>query len=97
MSESPLAFASTMLCENKTARQLFEAVKANPNRARFGFGRKLALVNIDFQQAYTRPDLFPKTAYVTQADRLDQCYRRGSARARHAGDLEPGRLQAGWR
>jgi len=71
MSESPLAFASTMLCENKTARQLFEAVKANPNRARFGFGRKLALVNIDFQQAYTRPDLFPKTAYVTDPRQID--------------------------
>jgi nicotinamidase-related amidase len=57
--------------DNKTARELYEAVKANPNRARFGFGQKLALVNIDFQQAYTRPDLFPKSAYVTDPLQID--------------------------
>ncbi|HCY55090.1 MAG TPA: N-carbamoylsarcosine amidohydrolase, partial [Oceanicaulis sp.] len=51
-------------------RELFEAVKANPARARFGFGEKLAVVNVDFQQAYTRPDLFPKTAYVTHPDQI---------------------------
>nr|WP_295111081.1 isochorismatase family protein [uncultured Caulobacter sp.] len=60
-----LKFEPTMVRENKTARELYEAVKANPARARFGFGQKLAIVNIDFQQAYTRPDLFPKSAYVT--------------------------------
>ncbi|MFN3959036.1 MAG: isochorismatase family protein [Parvularculaceae bacterium] len=54
----------------KTARELFEDVKANPARARFGFGERLAIVNIDFQQAYTRPDLFPKTAYVTDPDQI---------------------------
>lgn len=60
-----LKFAPTMVREEKTARQLYEEVRANPARARFGFGDKLAVVNVDFQQAYTRPDLFPKTAYVT--------------------------------
>ena len=65
-----LHFASTMVRENKTARELFEAVRANPTRARFGFGTRLAVVNVDFQQAYTRPDLFPKTAYVTDPDQI---------------------------
>jgi nicotinamidase-related amidase len=71
MSEPELSFPPTMLCENKTARQLYEAVKANPARARFGFGKKLAVMNIDFQQAYTRPDLFPKSAYVTDPLQID--------------------------
>jgi nicotinamidase-related amidase len=60
-----------MTREDKTARELYEAVKANPARARFGFGKKLAVVNIDFQQAYTRPDLFPKTAYVTDPRQIE--------------------------
>jgi maleamate amidohydrolase len=66
-----LTFEPTMVCEDKTARQLYEAVKANPARARFGFGKRLAIVNIDFQQAYTRPDLFPQTAYVTDPKQID--------------------------
>jgi maleamate amidohydrolase len=66
-----MQFEPTMIRENKTARELYEAVKANPARARFGFGKKLAVVNIDFQQAYTRPDLFPKTAYVTDPRQIE--------------------------
>lgn len=62
---TPLSFEPTMTQSSKTAREIFEDVKANPARSRFGFGARAALVNIDFQQAYTRPDLFPKTAYVT--------------------------------
>jgi maleamate amidohydrolase len=81
---SELIFAPTMVCEAKTARQLYEQVKANPARARFGFGKKLAVVNIDFQQAYTRPDLFPKTAYVTDPDQIVWT-NRISALARAAG------------
>ncbi|WP_035618413.1 isochorismatase family protein [Hyphomonas johnsonii] len=50
---------------NKSAREIFEDVWANPNRAPFGFGTKLAIVNVDPQKSYTRPDLFPKTAYIT--------------------------------
>lgn len=65
-----LRFEPTMVCENKTARQLYDAVKANPARAKFGFGSKLAVLNLDLQQAYTRPDLFPKTSYVTHPDQL---------------------------
>ena len=51
-----------MELSNKTARQIWEDVKTNPNRAKFGFGRKAALINIDPQNAYTRVDEF-KTAY----------------------------------
>ena len=36
-----------------TPRQYWDEVKANPNRAKFGFGEKAALVNIDLQRAYT--------------------------------------------
>lgn len=71
MADHELKFEPTMLREDKTARQLYEAVKANPARARFGFGEKLAIVNIDFQQAYTRPDLFPKSAYVTDPRQIE--------------------------
>jgi nicotinamidase-related amidase len=55
----------TMETSDKTARQIFEEVRANPARARFGFGSKVAIVNVDPQKVYTRPDLFPKTAYIT--------------------------------
>lgn len=65
-----MRFEPTMVREAKTAKELYEAVKANPARARFGFGEKLAVVNVDFQQAYTRPDLFPATAYVTDPDQI---------------------------
>ena len=60
---------STMQLSSKTAREIFEEVRANPARARFGFGDKLAVVNVDPQKAYTRPDLF-KTAYVTDPEQM---------------------------
>lgn len=59
-----------MVCEDKTARQLFEAVMANPGRTKFGFGEKLAIVNVDFQNAYTRIDEF-KTAYETDPRQIE--------------------------
>jgi len=37
----------------KTARQLFEDIKANPTRRRFGFAKRPAIMNIDVQKAYT--------------------------------------------
>lgn len=58
-----------MIREDRTARELFEEVMANPARRKFGFGEKLAIVNVDFQQAYTRIDLF-KTAYETDPDQI---------------------------
>lgn len=60
----------TMIRSDKTARQIFEETLANPARAKFGFGQKLAIVNVDPQKAYTRPDLFPKTAYITDPDQM---------------------------
>ena len=59
-----------MVCEDKTARQLFDEVMANPARKKFGFGERLAIVNVDFQQAYTRIDMF-KTAYETDPRQID--------------------------
>jgi nicotinamidase-related amidase len=72
-----------MELSDKTARQLFEEVKARPSRARFGFGRKPALVNIDLQKAYTAIGEF-STAYETDPRRLQHvnalaevCRRKG--------------------
>ena len=62
--------APTMEIEDITARAMWERVRANPNRARFGFGDRVAVVNVDVQEAYTRPALFPKTAYVTAPDQV---------------------------
>ena len=59
-----------MVCEDKTARQLFDEVMANPARKKFGFGEKLAILNVDVQQAYTRIDMF-KTAYETDPNQID--------------------------
>ncbi len=59
-----------MICEDKTARQLFDAVMANPGRAKFGFGSKLAIVNIDFQRSYTDIITF-KTAYETDPRQIE--------------------------
>lgn len=58
-----------MELSDKTARQLYEEVKANPARAKFGFGKKAAMVNIDVQKAYTRTDLF-KTAYENNPNQI---------------------------
>ena len=55
---------------NKTARQLYGEIKANPTRKRFGFGRKPVLINIDLQKAYTCVGEFA-TAYQTDPKQLD--------------------------
>lgn len=59
-----------MISDGRTARELFEEVIANPARKKFGFGSKLAIVNVDFQQAYTRVDMF-KTAYQTDPRQIE--------------------------
>jgi maleamate amidohydrolase len=59
-----------MELSDKTARQLFQEVKANPTRKRFGFGRRPALINIDLQNAYTAVGEFI-TAYQTDPKQLD--------------------------
>ena len=62
---------STMVRSDKTAREIFEELTANPARARFGFGEKLAVVNVDPQKTYTRPDLYPNTGYVADPKQVD--------------------------
>jgi nicotinamidase-related amidase len=59
-----------MVSDGKTAKQLFEEVMANPGRSKFGFGTKAAIVNVDFQNAYTRIDEF-KTAYETDPRQIE--------------------------
>jgi nicotinamidase-related amidase len=59
-----------METSDKSARQLYEEIKANPTRPRFGFGRKAAVINIDLQKAYTNVGEFA-TAYETDPKQLD--------------------------
>jgi maleamate amidohydrolase len=63
-----------MVSDGKTARQIFEEVMANPARKKFGFGRKLAIVNVDFQQAYTAIDKFA-TAYEADPRQIEYANR----------------------
>lgn len=59
-----------METSTRTARQLYETLKADPQRRRFGFGRKPALVNVDLQNAYTRPAEFT-SAYETDPRQIE--------------------------
>ena len=59
-----------MVSDDRTAKQIFEEVISNPARSKFGFGSKLAIVNVDFQNAYTRIDEF-KTAYETDPRQIE--------------------------
>lgn len=72
-----------MVDDGRTARELFEAVLANPARARFGFGARLAVVNVDLQRAYTDIHSFA-TAYESDPDQIAHVNRL-SAAARAAG------------
>ena len=63
-------WAQGMELSNQSARQLFEQVKANPTRKRFGFGKMPALINIDLQKAYTCVGEFV-TAYETDPRQLE--------------------------
>ena len=59
-----------MVSDGKTARQIFEAVMANPARRKFGFGSRLAVVNVDFQCAYTAIDSYA-TAYENDPRQIE--------------------------
>ncbi len=59
-----------MELSSKSARELFAEVQADPTRRRFGFGRKPVLINVDLQNAYTRPAEFV-TAYETDPRQID--------------------------
>lgn len=72
-----------MVDDGRTAKEIFAEVLANPGRARFGFGRKLAVVNVDLQRAYTDIRAF-RTAYETDPDQIAHVNRLSVA-ARSAG------------
>jgi nicotinamidase-related amidase len=59
-----------MVSDGRTARQIFDDVMANPARAKFGFGTKLAIVNVDLQRAYTDLDAF-RTSYETDPRQIE--------------------------
>jgi maleamate amidohydrolase len=59
-----------MIEDNRTAREIFADIRAQPARAKFGFGSKLAIVNVDFQRAYTDITAF-KTAYETDPRQIE--------------------------
>ncbi len=63
-----------METSKQTAREFFEAVMASPSRARFGFGRKAAILNVDIQKAYTDVGAFP-TAYETDPRQVEHVNR----------------------
>lgn len=60
----------TMQTSELTPRQYWDQVKADPKRAKFGFGKKAALINIDLQRAYTDIDTFA-TAYQTHPRQIE--------------------------
>ena len=72
-----------MVSDNRTARQIFDDLLATPIANPFGFGRRLAVVNVDFQNAYTRIDEFA-TAYETDPRQIEYA-NRISALARAKG------------
>jgi maleamate amidohydrolase len=81
MSSSAIV-GSRMVSDGKTAKQLFDELMANPARRKFGFGQRAALVNVDFQNAYTRIDRY-KTAYETDPRQIEHVNRLARlARAR---------------
>ena len=59
-----------MVSDGRTARQIFDEVMANPARRKFGFGHRLAIVNVDFQRAYTDIEAFA-TAYETDPHQIE--------------------------
>ena len=79
MSQLP---GTRMVDDGRTAKEIFEAVMANPARRKFGLGVRAAILNVDFQQAYTRIDRFA-TAYETDPRQLEYVNRLSAlARAR---------------
>ncbi|MBU3023553.1 isochorismatase family protein [Aestuariibacter sp. A3R04] len=59
-----------MELSNKTAREIYNDIKNNPARKRFGFGNKAVLVNVDPQKAYTEVNTY-KTAYETDPNQME--------------------------
>jgi maleamate amidohydrolase len=59
-----------MELSSKTARQMYEELKADATLPRYSFGRKPLIVNVDLQCAYTAVGLYP-TAYETDPLQID--------------------------
>ncbi len=59
-----------MQLSDQTPREYYAEIKARPTRAKFGFGAKAAIVNIDLQRAYTSVGEFA-TAYETDPRQLE--------------------------
>lgn len=72
-----------MVSDGRTARQIFDEVMANRARKKFGFGQKLAIINVDFQRSYTDIAAFA-TAYETDPRQIEHV-NRISALARAKG------------
>ena len=72
-----------MIRDDRPARAIFDEVMANPHRRKFGFGERLAVVNVDLQCAYTDIARF-RTAYESDPAQLDHINRLSSL-ARGAG------------
>lgn len=54
---------------SKTARELYEELRADPDRLRYSFGTRPMLVNVDLQCAYTQVGTSP-TAYETDPNQI---------------------------
>lgn len=59
-----------MELSTKSARELFEELKARPARPPFCFGSRPALINVDLQNAYTDVGKYP-TAYETDPQQIE--------------------------
>lgn len=78
-----MTMGTRMIDDGRTAREIFDEVMASSARRKFGFGERLAIVNVDLQQAYTRIDRFA-TAYETDPKQIEHL-NRISALARAKG------------
>jgi nicotinamidase-related amidase len=72
-----------MVRDRRTAREIFEEIMADRGREKFGFGDRLAIVNVDLQRAYTDLQNF-KSAYETDPNQIEHI-NRISALARRKG------------
>ncbi|MCW6506610.1 isochorismatase family protein [Lichenifustis flavocetrariae] len=71
-----------MIRSDMTAREMYRELRSR-DTPRFGFGAKAAIVNVDPQNAYTRPDEFV-TAYETDPRQMEHISRISDlARARN--------------
>jgi len=68
-SSASIIRPKAMETTTKTAKELFDDVMNNPARKRFGFGSKIAVVNVDVQKAYTSGEF--ATSYETDPKQID--------------------------